>query len=83
MLLIGACPMIGRHWGVIVARVELGHHVHEGHVEEDAGRGAEDPGRPVLNVTQQEAEDHADEREKGAKNSKLELETVYTALDEL
>ena len=61
-----------------MARVELGHHVHEGHVEEDAGRGAEDPGRPVLNVAQQEAEDHADEREKGAENSKLELAIVHS-----
>ena len=49
-----------------MARVELWHHVHEGDVEEDAGRGAEDPGRPVLDVSQQEADDHADEGEERA-----------------
>ena len=58
-----------------MARVELGHHVHEGHVEEDAGRGAEDPGRPVFNVSQQEADHHADEGEERAGDVKREDET--------
>ena len=66
MLLVATVAVVGRHRGVIVARVELWHHVHEGDVEEDAGRGAEDPGRPVFDVSQQEADDHADEGEERA-----------------
>ena len=66
LLVAAAVAVVGRHRGVIVARVELGHHVDEGHVEEDAGRGAEDPGRPVLDVAQQEADDHPDEGEERA-----------------
>ena len=61
-----ALVVVGRHGRVVVARVELGHHVHEGHIEEDAGRGAEDPGRPVLDVAQQQADDHAHEGQERA-----------------
>lgn len=52
MLLLGAAPLAlpgGRRLRrVVVPGVELGDHVDEGDVEEDARRGAEDPRGEVI-----------------------------------
>jgi len=52
---------------VRVARVQLGYHVDEGHVHEDAGCPHEDPWSQVLKVTQEHTDHHPDEGENGAK----------------
>lgn len=46
--------------GMGVAGGELRHHVHQGHVQEDARRGCEHPGGEGVEGTQEEADDHAD-----------------------
>ena len=42
-----------------VAGVKLGHHVDKGHVEEDPGRRHEDPRGHVLEVAQQDSNNHS------------------------
>ncbi len=55
--------------GVGVARVQLGDHVDERDVKEDAGGGAEDPRRPVVKVAQDEAKHHADQGQNRAEQT--------------
>ena len=49
--------------GMCVAGAELGHHVHQRHVEEEAGGAREHPGGEVVEVAEGEADQHAQEGE--------------------
>ena len=51
-----------------VTRGEFRHHVHQRNVEEDAGRGAEYPGRDVTEAAQQQSCGHPYEGEDGGED---------------